>query len=53
MFKHLLVIICVIAIIIVSILGGWWLKRTINYKLFYQSQVEETVRKMVKPEYLK
>jgi hypothetical protein len=33
--------------------GGWFLYRTWNYKLGYESMVEGTVCKMVKPEYLK
>lgn len=32
---------------------SWSFGRTINYKFQYESKVEETVRKMVKPEALK
>ena len=33
--------------------GMWHLARHINYSLSYESQVKETVCKMVKPEHLK
>ncbi len=32
--------------------GGFYLKRWFNYKFGYGSQVEETVKKLVKPECL-
>lgn len=40
------------AIIVLGTIG-YYTKRSVNYNLVYQSKVEETVRKMVKPEYLK
>jgi hypothetical protein len=43
------------AIILISAIGYglWVVGKTINYKLSYQSMVEDTVCSMVKPEYLK
>ncbi len=35
------------------IYGAWALTRSINYKLSYKHMVQQTVREMVKPEYLK
>jgi hypothetical protein len=33
--------------------GMYWLFKTISYEIFYESMVQETIREMVKPEYLK
>lgn len=47
-----LVIASAILIIIIGIYGVFLLKKTVSYNMFYKSRVEETVREMVKPEYL-
>lgn len=40
-------------ILVPTIIGGvFWVKKTVGYKMIYETQVEETVRRMVKPEYL-
>jgi type II secretory pathway component PulC len=46
---------CIIFVLIIIsfIFGLYYLKRTINYNLYYKGQVEQTVKEMVKPEYLK
>lgn len=33
--------------------GCYWLVKTVSYFFFYESMVEQTVREMVKPEYLR
>ena len=45
-------VVLALVICLVSYLS-WSFGRTVNYKLLYESKVEETVRKMVKPEALK
>ena len=47
--------ILLVSFIAVAGIGGWLVKRWWNYNVpyGYEEQVEETVRKMVKPEYLK
>ena len=35
------------------VIGGWYYGRIINYKLSYKNQVKETIREMIKEEYLK
>ncbi len=49
-----------IAMVIGSILAlcfiiyfSYWVVKTISYSVFYESMVEDTVREMVKPEYLR
>ena len=32
--------------------GSYWIAKTVSYTIFYESMVEQTVREMVKPEYL-
>ena len=45
----------VIIIVIVCAItyGMYWIFKTVSYEIFYESMVKETVREMVKPEYLK
>ena len=33
--------------------GTYWIAKTVSYEIFYEDMVEDTVREMVKPEYLK
>jgi len=41
------------AIISIAVIYGmYWVTKTVSYKVFYQSMVQDTVRQMVKPEYL-
>lgn len=35
------------------IYGMYWIFKTVSYELFYESMVKDTIREMVKPEYLK
>ena len=51
--KMVLGIIGVIVIIIGIGYFKWWVSREINYKLQYESMVQDTVRSMVKQEALK
>ena len=46
-------IVLVLAAIIGLAVGGWYLKRTINYNLMYKECVQQTVKEMVKSECLK
>lgn len=34
------------------IYGMYWVAKTVSYAIFYENMVEDTVREMVKPEYL-
>lgn len=51
--KGIIYIILFIVFILAIAFGGWWIKKTISYNFFYESSVQETVKKMVKPECLK
>ena len=42
-----------IALVGGMIYGSYWIAKTVSYSFFYESMVEQTVREMVKPEYLK
>ncbi len=42
-----------LAITVGIIWGCYWVAKTVSYNLFYENMVQETVRDMVKPEYLK
>ena len=35
------------------IYSAYWIAKTVSYQIFYKDMVEQTVRNMVKPEYLK
>mgnify|MGYP000977411661 CR=1 FL=1 len=50
--KDILTIIAVGFVVILISIAGWKLKRWVNYKFDYSSQVEETVERMVKKECL-
>jgi hypothetical protein len=45
-------VMCGILFICVMTYGINYVRKTISYDMFYKSQVEETIREMVKPEYL-
>lgn len=47
------IVIGVIILIIGSIYGCYWIAKSASYTIFYESMVEQTVREMVKPEYLR
>ena len=32
--------------------GSYWIAKTVSYAIFYENMVEQTIREMVKPEYL-
>lgn len=51
--KGLLVLLAFLAFISGIIYAGFWIKKSVSYSLFYESNVEETVKKMVKRECLK
>lgn len=36
----------------IAVYGMYWLAKTGSYFFFYESMVQETIREMVKPEYL-
>ena len=50
--KDILTITSLIILTILLAFMGWKIKRWINYKFDYSSQVEETVERMVKKECL-
>ena len=50
--KKVLAVIFGILIFFGVIYSMYWVVKTISYTIFYQDMVEETVREMVKPEYL-
>lgn len=50
--KNILIIISIVLATILISAAGWKLKRWVNYKFDYSSQVEETVERMVKKECL-
>jgi hypothetical protein len=33
--------------------GSYWVVKTLSYSFFYESMVQDTIRELVKPEYLK
>ena len=33
--------------------GSYWIAKTLSYSFFYESMVQETIRELIKPEYLK
>jgi len=33
--------------------GSFWVTKNISYSIFYENMVQQTVKEMVKPEYLK
>jgi hypothetical protein len=49
------IIICIVSLAFIGlcVYGGFLLKRNINYKLSYESMVQQEIIKMVKPESLK
>jgi hypothetical protein len=50
--KAFIFIIVFLATFVGIIYGAWYLKRTVNYKLFYQDNVIEEIHKQVKRECL-
>jgi FtsZ-interacting cell division protein ZipA len=51
--KNLILSIAGIVCIIAIIYGAYWIAKTVSYQVFYEDMVKQTVRDMVKPEYLK
>jgi hypothetical protein len=47
-----LFVIGVILLMVCVIYVSFYVKKTVSYNLIYKSKVEETIREMVKPEYL-
>lgn len=42
------------ALLAISVVYGcYWIGKSVSYAIFYESMVEQTVREMVKPEYLR
>ena len=41
-----------IILVCLVIWGCYWLAKTFSYWLFYEDMVKETIRELVKPEYL-
>ncbi len=33
--------------------GCYWIAKSVSYAVFYEGMVEQTIREMVKPEYLR
>lgn len=42
-----------IFLFLISLYGAYWVAKNVSYALFYEDMVQETIREMVKPEYLK
>lgn len=51
--REVLIGIAIVVIIGLMAYGGWMVKRWFNYAFGYESQVEESIQKLVKPECLK
>ena len=51
--KKTIAYIATILIVIGSIWFGYFIVKNISYKIFYKSMVEQTVRDMVKSDFLK
>ena len=51
--KSIGIVFGVIILIIGSLYGCYWVAKSMSYAIFYESMVEQTVREMVKPEYLR
>jgi len=51
--KGFIALLAIIVISILAIYGFYWIAKTLSYTIFYEDMVRETVREMVKPEYLK
>jgi uncharacterized membrane protein YccF (DUF307 family) len=51
--KQLLATLATIALIIGIIYGSYWVVKNLSYLFFYEDMVQETIKEMVKPEYLK
>jgi len=50
--KEVLTIIAAVVAFCAVMGGMYWLIKTGSYFFFYESMVQETIREMVKPEYL-
>lgn len=50
--NELIVYLTAFAMMAIFTYGVYWVFKTISYELFYEDMVEQTVREMVKPEYL-
>ncbi len=50
--KNIILGIVGVVAIVFTIWGMYWLVKTGSYFFFYESMVEDTIREMVKPEYL-
>jgi hypothetical protein len=42
-----------LAIFCLILWGGYWIAKTVSYRLFYKEMVEQTVIELVKPDSLK
>lgn len=51
--KNVIVSIFGIVLICALIYGCYWVAKTVSYSIFYEDMVQETVREMVNPEYLR
>ena len=51
--KSIGLIIGVIFLALSAVYGCYWIAKSMSYAIFYESMVEQTVRELVKPEYLK
>ena len=51
--KNIIAPIFGIIIFCVVLYGIYWIAKTVSYQVFYEGMVIETVKDMVKPEYLK
>lgn len=45
--KFFLVLVAAIILIAALALTGFWLKRTVNYNMYYKAQVEQQVNKII------
>jgi hypothetical protein len=45
-------IIGAVLLAISAVYGCYWIAKSVSYAIFYEGMVEQTIREMVKPEYL-
>jgi len=50
--KAVLLVVLYATITLFVVYAVWWVAKTGSYVFFYEAMVQETIREMVKPEYL-
>jgi len=52
MMKDVFKVLGVLFVICFFIYGGYWVTKHVSYAIFYEDMVQDTIKEMVKPEYL-